>query len=188
MDLELWMWVAFAGFVAAMLLVDLLAFGRRGERIPLGRSMAWSISWTLLGLAFAVFLWFWQGREPAGEYLAGFLIEKSLSIDNLFVFALIFAYFGVPAAFQRRALFWGIVGAIVLRAIFIFVGAALLDAFHYTSTSSAASSSSPVSASPATAPWRSTRNETRFSSSCGAFCRPPTPTTRTGSSPGSAGG
>ena len=132
MDLELWMWVAFAGFVAAMLLVDLLAFGRRGESIPFRRAVGWSIGWTLLGLAFAAFVWLWQGRELAGEYLAGFLIEKSLSIDNLFVFALVFAYFGVPSAFQRRAIFWGIVGAIVLRAIFILAGAALLDAFHYT--------------------------------------------------------
>jgi tellurite resistance protein TerC len=115
-----------------MLLVDLLAFGRRGEPVPLRRSVAWSLGWALLGLAFAAFLWLWQGREPAGEYLAGFLIEKSLSIDNLFVFALIFAYFGVPPAFQRRALFWGIVGAIVLRGVFILAGAALLDAFHYT--------------------------------------------------------
>jgi len=126
------MWLAFGCSVAAMLLVDLLAFGRRGERIPLRRALVWSVAWTLLGLAFAVFLWLWQGREPAGEYLAGYLIEKSLSIDNLFVFALIFTYFGVPPAFQRRALFWGIVGAIVLRAIFILAGAALLDAFHYT--------------------------------------------------------
>jgi tellurite resistance protein TerC len=132
MELELWMWAAFAGFVAAMLLVDLLAFGRRRERIPLRRSVAWSAGWTLLGCGFAGFLWLWQGSEPAGEYLAGFLIEKSLSIDNLFVFALVFAYFGVPPTFQRRALFWGIVGAIVLRAIFILAGAALLDAFHYT--------------------------------------------------------
>jgi tellurite resistance protein TerC len=126
------MWVAFAGFVAAMLLVDLLVFGRRGEPISLRRAVGWSIGWTLLGLGFAVFLWLWQGREPAGEYLAGFLIEKSLSIDNLFVFALVFAYFGVPRAFQRRALYWGIVGAILLRGIFILAGAALLDAFHYT--------------------------------------------------------
>jgi tellurite resistance protein TerC len=131
-DLEHWMWVAFAGFVAAMLLLDLLAFGRRGEPIPLRRAVGWSIGWTLLGLAFAVFVWLWQGRQFAGEYLAGFLIEKSLSIDNLFVFALVFAYFGVPTALQRRALFWGIVGAIILRGLFILAGAALLDAFHYT--------------------------------------------------------
>ncbi|HET8651804.1 MAG TPA: TerC family protein [Gaiellaceae bacterium] len=132
MQLEFWMWVAFAIFVASMLVVDLLAFGRRGEAISFRRSVTWSIGWTALGVGFAGFLWAWQGREPAGEYLAGFLIEKSLSIDNLFVFALIFGYFAVPPAYQRRALFWGIVGAIVLRAIFILAGAALLDAFHFT--------------------------------------------------------
>ncbi|HET9324726.1 MAG TPA: TerC family protein [Gaiellaceae bacterium] len=132
MELDVWMWAAFGAFVAGMLLVDLLAFGRRGEPISLRRSVVWSVVWTALGIGFAGFLWLWQGSEPAGEYLAGFLIEKSLSIDNLFVFALIFGYFAVPPAYQRRALFWGIVGAIVLRGIFILAGAALLDAFHYT--------------------------------------------------------
>jgi tellurite resistance protein TerC len=132
LQLQPWMWAAFAAFVVAMLLLDLALFGRRGEEISLRRAIGWSIGWTALGLAFAAFLWAWQGREPAGAYLAGFLIEKSLSVDNLFVFALIFGYFGVPAIWQRRALFWGIVGAIVLRGIFIAAGAALLDAFHYT--------------------------------------------------------
>jgi tellurite resistance protein TerC len=132
MNLSLWAWAAFGALVVVLLLVDLAAFGRRGERIPLRRAVIWSIGWTLLGLAFAGFLWVWQGEEPATEYLAGFLIEKSLSIDNLFVFALIFAYFGVPTAYQRRVVFWGIVGAIVLRGLFILAGAALLDAFHYT--------------------------------------------------------
>ena len=132
MELDLWMWVAFAAFVVAMLVVDLVAFGRRGEEISFRRAVAWSIGWTLLGLAFAPFLWLWEGRAWAEEYLAGFLIEKSLSTDNLFVFALIFSYFAVPAAYQRRVIFWGIVGAILLRGIFIAAGAALLDAFHYT--------------------------------------------------------
>jgi tellurite resistance protein TerC len=132
MELEIWMWAAFGVFVAAMLLVDLVAFGGRAERIPFRRAVGWSVGWTLLGLAFAGFLWWWQGRAPAEEYLAGFVIEKSLSIDNLFVFALIFSTFAVPAAYQRRVVFWGIVGAVVLRGIFIFAGAALLDAFHYT--------------------------------------------------------
>jgi tellurite resistance protein TerC len=132
MELELWMWFAFGGFVIAMLLIDLLAFGHRGERIPFRRAVTWSIAWTLLGVAFAGFLWLWQGRAPAEEYVAGFLIEKSLSIDNLFVFALIFGYFAVPAAYQRRVIYWGIVGAILLRGLFILTGAALLDAFHYT--------------------------------------------------------
>jgi tellurite resistance protein TerC len=130
MELEIWMWAAFGLFVVALLVVDLLAFGGRSEPVPLRRAVWWSVGWTLLGLGFAGFLWWWQGRTPAGEYLAGFLIEKSLSIDNLFVFALIFGYFAVPVAHQRRVLYWGIVGAIVLRALFILAGAAVLDAFH----------------------------------------------------------
>ncbi len=132
MQLELWMWGAFGVFVVAMLAVDLVFFGRRGQEIAFRRAVVWSVGWTLLGLAFAGFLWAWRGEPAAGEYLAGFLIEKSLSIDNLFVFALIFTYFAVPIAHQRRVIFWGIVGAIVLRGIFILVGAAMLDAFHYT--------------------------------------------------------
>jgi tellurite resistance protein TerC len=132
MQVDLWIWIAFGAFVAAMLALDLLAFGRRGEVVSFRRAVTWSVGWTLLGLAFALVLWVWQGGAFAEEYLAGFLIEKSLSIDNLFVFALIFAYFNVPAAHQRRVIFWGIVGAIVLRAIFIAAGAALLDAFHFT--------------------------------------------------------
>jgi tellurite resistance protein TerC len=132
LEIEVWMWAAFALGVVALLLVDLLAFGRRGEEIPLRRAVGWSIGWTALGVGFAGLLWAWQGRGPAEEYLAGFLIEKSLSIDNLFVFALIFGFFAVPAAYQRRVIFWGIVGAIVLRALFILAGAALLDAFHLT--------------------------------------------------------
>ena len=132
MQVDFWVWFAFGAFVVAMLVVDLVAFGRREEEVSFRRAVGWSIGWTALGLAFAALLWGWQGSGPAEEYLAGFLIEKSLSIDNLFVFALIFAYFGVPAAYQRRVIFWGIVGAIVLRAIFIAAGAALLDAFHFT--------------------------------------------------------
>ncbi len=132
MDVPVWVWLAFGFLVVGLLVVDLLAFGRRKETIPFRRAVVWSIAWTAVGLAFAGVLWAWQGRDPAGEYLAGFLIEKSLSIDNLFVFALIFGYFAVPAAYQRRVIYWGIVGAIVLRALFILAGAALLDAFHFT--------------------------------------------------------
>ncbi len=132
MELDLWMWAAFGAFVLAMLAVDLLAFGRGTDTISFRRAVYWSIGWSLLGLAFGGFIWLWQGGEFAGQYLAGFLIEKSLSVDNLFVFALILSYFAVPPAYQRRVIFWGIVGAIVLRGIFIAAGAALLDAFHFT--------------------------------------------------------
>ena len=132
MDLQWWAWAAFGVLVVALLLVDVAVFGRGRREISFRRALAWSIAWTVLGVAFAAFLYVWQGSGAAEEYLAGFLIEKSLSIDNLFVFALIFAYFAVPPASQRRVLFWGIAGAIVLRGIFIAAGAALLDTFHYT--------------------------------------------------------
>ena len=82
MEYEPWVWAAFGVFVVLMLLVDLVAFGRRGEEVPLRRAAVWSVAWTVLGLAVAGVLWAWQGREPAGEYLAGFVIEKSLSIDS----------------------------------------------------------------------------------------------------------
>ena len=131
MELEVWMWGAFAALVACLLAVDLAAFGRGDGEIPLRRAVGWSIGWTVLGVGFGGLLWAWQGSEIAGEYLTGFVIEKSLSLDNLFVFALVFSYFATPGAFQRKALYWGIVGAIVLRAAFILAGAELLDAFHY---------------------------------------------------------
>ena len=132
MEIEWWGWAAFGVLVVALLLVDLAVFGRGRSEISFRRAVGWSIGWTVLGVAFAGFLWFWQGRVAAEEYFAGFLIEKSLSVDNLFVFALIFAYFAVPPVSQRRVLFWGIAGAIVLRGIFIAAGAVLLDTFHYT--------------------------------------------------------
>jgi tellurite resistance protein TerC len=132
MDVALWHWGAFVALVVALLAIDLVVFARRDQEISFRRVLGWSIGWTVLGVGFAGVIFFWQGGPEASEYLTGFVIEKSLSIDNLFVFALVFGYFAVPAASQRRVLFWGIVGAIVLRAIFIFAGAALLDAFHYT--------------------------------------------------------
>lgn len=132
MELSWWAWAAFGALVVSLLLLDLAVFGRGRSEISFRRAVTWSIVWTALGLGFGVFMWFWQGATAAEEYLAGFLIEKSLSIDNLFVFALIFAYFAVPSASQRRVLFWGIGGAIVLRGIFIAAGAVLLDTFHYT--------------------------------------------------------
>jgi tellurite resistance protein TerC len=131
-EVDLWIWAAFGAFVVAMLAFDLVAFGARGETIPVRRAVAWSIGWTAVGVAFTGVLWAWQGGGRATEYLTGFLIEKSLSVDNLFVFALILGYFAVPAESQRRVIFWGIVGAVVLRGGFILVGATMLDIFHAT--------------------------------------------------------
>jgi tellurite resistance protein TerC len=125
-------WVLLVAAVAALLIFDLKAVGR-GQTAPSLRTAAlWSAAWTALAIAFTGVLAAFAGGDRAGEYLTGFLIEKSLSLDNLFVFAVLLAYFGVPAASQRRVLVWGIAGAIVLRAIFVFAGAAALDAFHAT--------------------------------------------------------
>jgi tellurite resistance protein TerC len=132
LELDWWAWAAFGALVVLLLVLDLAVFGRGQRAISFRSAVAWSIGWTVIGVAFAGVLWTWQGRVAAEEYLAGYVIEKSLSVDNLFVFALIFAYFAVPPVSQRRVLFWGIAGAIVLRGIFIAAGAVLLDTFHYT--------------------------------------------------------
>jgi tellurite resistance protein TerC len=125
-------WVLLAAAVAALLLIDLKAIGRGGSVPTLRTAALWSAAWTALGLAFTAVLAAISRGDAAGEYLTGFLIEKSLSLDNLFVFAVLLAYFQVPSASQRRVLIWGIAGAIILRAIFILAGAAALDAFHAT--------------------------------------------------------
>jgi tellurite resistance protein TerC len=125
-------WAAFVAFIVAMLLVDLFVLHRDAHEVTMREAGLWSAVWVAMGLAFGGIVWAWQGPVAGGEYLAGYLIEKSLSVDNIFVFALIFSYFGVPAAFQHRVLFWGIFGALVFRAIFIAAGAALLDQFSWT--------------------------------------------------------
>jgi tellurite resistance protein TerC len=123
-------WLAFSAFVAAMFVLDLVAFNRGGGEISLRRAVGWSIGWTVLGVLVALPLLFTEGGKVTQEYLTGFLIEKSLSTDNLFVFALILGYFSVPRRSQRRVLFWGILGALCLRVLFILAGAALLNAAH----------------------------------------------------------
>lgn len=125
-------WVLLVVAVAALLLFDLKAVGRGQPAPSLKTAALWSAAWTALALAFTGVLAWAGGGDRAGEYLTGFLIEKSLSLDNLFVFAVLLAYFGVPEGSHRRVLIWGIAGAIVLRAIFVLLGAAALDAFHAT--------------------------------------------------------
>jgi tellurite resistance protein TerC len=125
------MWAAFVGFICAMLAVDLFVVHKDAHEVSFKEAAVWSVIWVALGLSFGVLIWVWQGPEYAGEYLAGYLIEKSLSVDNIFVFALVFGYFAVPQKYQHRVLFWGIVGALVFRAIFIFAGTELLDRFHW---------------------------------------------------------
>ncbi|MFA5786584.1 MAG: TerC family protein [Actinomycetota bacterium] len=131
MTIEWWAWPAFLAFIVAMLLIDLLVFHRRPHEVSMKEAALWSGVWIAMGLSFAAVVWAWGGGVAAGEYLAGYLIEKSLSVDNIFVFALLFSYFGLPAAYQHRVLFLGILGALVFRAIFIAGGAALLAHFHW---------------------------------------------------------
>jgi tellurite resistance protein TerC len=129
--IEPWMWVAFVTFILAMLALDLFVVHKDAHEVSFREAATWSIIWVALGLSFGILIWTWQGPEPAGQYLAGYLIEKSLSVDNIFVFALVFGYFAVPQKYQHRVLFWGILGALVFRAIFIFAGTELLDRFHW---------------------------------------------------------
>jgi len=127
----IWPWVAFNAFVVAMLAVDLGVFHRKAHEVSLKEAGAWSAVWISLALLFNAGLYLWKGPEPAFQFLAGYLIEKSLSIDNIFVFVLIFGYFAVPAVSQHRVLFWGILGALLMRGAFIAAGATLLAKFHW---------------------------------------------------------
>ncbi|MEX0756045.1 MAG: TerC family protein [Actinomycetota bacterium] len=132
MEVDLWIWFAFVGFILAMLCIDLFVFHKDAHVVSAKESGIWSAVWVALGLSFGALIWVWQGPDLAGQYLAGYLIEKSLSVDNIFVFALIFGYFAVPSKYQHRVLFWGVFGALILRAIFIAAGATLLETFHWT--------------------------------------------------------
>jgi tellurite resistance protein TerC len=130
-DVPLWVWGALVATLAVLLVADLLLVHRTAHAITFKEAAIESAVWISLGLLFAVVLFAWQGGGAAGEYLAGYLIEKSLSVDNVFVWAVIFSYFGVPPKYQFRVLFWGIFGALVLRAVFIFAGVALLERFDW---------------------------------------------------------
>ena len=135
-----WMWAAFIGFVLAMLALDLFVFGgRKAHRVSVREALAWVIAWTSLALVFSVLLW-WYLRSMFGaevaqrttlEFLTGYLIEQSLSIDNMFVFVMIFGYFAVPQELQRRVLLYGVLGAIIMRAGMIFAGVWLVQEFAW---------------------------------------------------------
>jgi len=120
-------WVVFLAFVAFVLLLDLFVFHRDDHEISVKEATVSSAGWIALGLAFGVVVGVWLGAGAAGQYYAGYLIEKSLSVDNVFVWAVILGFFAVPREFQHRVLYWGIFGALVLRGIFVFAGIALLE-------------------------------------------------------------
>jgi tellurite resistance protein TerC len=125
------LWGGFTLFVLAMLALDLGVFHRKAHEVRLREALVWTAVWIALALAFNLGVYRWFGSERALEFLTGYLIEKALSVDNVFVFLVIFSYFSVPVAYQHRVLFWGVLGAIVMRAVFIFIGGALLMKFHW---------------------------------------------------------
>jgi len=126
-----WFWAGFLGLVVCMLLLDLVVFNRKAHEIKMKEALLLSLFWILLAVGFNIFVWQWQGPQRGMEFLTAYLIEESLSIDNLFVFILIFTYFQVKPEYQHKILFWGIIGAMVMRAIFIFTGMALIEKFHW---------------------------------------------------------
>jgi tellurite resistance protein TerC len=130
-DVPLWLWIGLVGAIIVLLIVDLLLVHRTAHVITIREAAIESAVWISLGLAFGVVLLVWQGGQAGGEYYAGFLIEKSLSIDNVFVWAVIFSFFAVPREYQFRVLFWGIFGALVLRGVFIFAGVELIERFEW---------------------------------------------------------
>ncbi len=131
MDVTIGFWLGFIAFVLVMLALDLGVFHRKAHEVSMREAAAWSVAWVTLAMVFnAGVLWLW-GRDAALEFLTGYLIEKSLSIDNIFVFVMIFSYFSVPAIYQHRVLFWGVLGALVMRGVFIAAGAYVLQQFHW---------------------------------------------------------
>jgi tellurite resistance protein TerC len=131
MDSNIAFWIIFNAFVLLLLCLDLFVFHRKDHEVKIKEALLTSLFWIMLALGFNVLMYFWQGQQAAMEFLTGYLIEKSLSVDNLFVFILIFNYFKVPLQYQHKLLFWGVIGALVLRAIFILVGVALIAKFHF---------------------------------------------------------
>jgi tellurite resistance protein TerC len=131
LDVELWHWGVLLAIIFLLLLVDLLVVHREAHEVHTKEAAIESAVWISCGLAFSLVVWWWFGGAATGEYVSGYLIEKSLSIDNVFVWALIMGYFRVPQKYQHRVLFWGIFGALVMRAIFIFLGIAIIERFDW---------------------------------------------------------
>ena len=127
----LYAWALFAAAIVALLLLDLLVVHRSDKEMGVREALWWSLGWIVLALAFGAGVWAVRGADAGQQFLAGYLIEKSLSVDNLFVFIVIFSGLGIAAKYQHKVLFWGILGAIVFRLIFIFGGIALLEQFHW---------------------------------------------------------
>ncbi|MFV5690317.1 TerC family protein [Flavobacterium sp. ZT3R25] len=132
MQTDLSFWIGFNVFVLLMLALDLGVFNRKAHEISIKEAMIWTGVWVTLAMCFNGLIYYWQGEIKALEFFTGYIIEKALSVDNIFVFVLIFSYFKTPAIHQHKILFWGIIGALIMRAAFIFAGVALLEKFHWT--------------------------------------------------------
>ena len=128
--MDITVFIGFNLLVVLLLYLDLYVFNRRNHVVRMPEAVAWSVFWIALALAFNYLIYLWEGQELALEFLTAYVLEKSLSVDNLFVFVLLFSTFNVPAAYQHKVLFWGVIGAILLRAVFIFAGLSLLAYFH----------------------------------------------------------
>ena len=128
---SLWAWVGFTFFVLGMLVLDLGVFNRKTHTVSIKEALIWSLVWITLALVFNVGLFFFVGSEAALQFFTGYLIEKSLSVDNIFIFVLIFSYFSVPARYQHRVLFWGVLSALILRGMMIGLGSVLIEEFHW---------------------------------------------------------
>lgn len=132
METPIFFWILFNAFVLLMLALDLGVFNRKAHVISIKEALTWTFVWVFLALIFNAIIFYWRGREQALEFFTGYLVEKALSIDNIFVFIMIFTYFQIPSKYQHKVLFWGILGALVMRVIFIFAGVALIEKFHFT--------------------------------------------------------
>jgi tellurite resistance protein TerC len=128
---NIWFWVIFNVFVLGLLALDLGVFHRKDHAVGMREAAIWTVVWISISLLFNVGVYFYAGPEPALQFLTGYLIEKSLSVDNIFVFVMLFSYFNVPSIYQHRVLFWGILGALIMRGILIGVGAYLIAQFHW---------------------------------------------------------
>ncbi len=129
---QLAFWVIFNIGILGLLVLDLVVLNKKTTKVSVKSALWWSAFWVGLAVAFNVFVYFWKGKDSALQFMSGYLIEESLSVDNLFVFMLIFNYFKVPSEHQRKVLFWGIIGALVLRGVFILVGVELIEHFSWT--------------------------------------------------------
>ena len=121
-----WAWAGFFAFITVMLMIDLGVFQRESHEVKMKEALAWCLIWFTLALSFNGLIWWWRGARLAQEFLASYLVELCLSIDNVFVFILVFAYFKVAPRYQHRVLFWGIIGAVIMRAVFILVGVSVI--------------------------------------------------------------